>query len=257
MPAVQEMDDGSALPGLRGSAVTAALRPFFSFYGGKWRAAPRYPAPEHRLLIEPFAGSAGYATRHPDREVLLYDIDPVIVGVWSYLIRVSAAEVLRLPLAFESVDDLDIPQEARWLLGFWINKAVAQPRKTPSIWMRSGGRGCWGEGVRQRIASQLDAIRHWRVTQSSYEDVAPSRPATWFVDPPYHDKGRYYTFHNIDFPRLAQWCRRLPGQVIACEQEGADWLPFRPLGNVKSSRGMSREAVWIGGAQAQPRAVAS
>jgi site-specific DNA-adenine methylase len=34
------------------------LRPFFTFYGGKWRAAPFYDAPTHGHIVEPFAGSA-------------------------------------------------------------------------------------------------------------------------------------------------------------------------------------------------------
>jgi hypothetical protein len=32
------------------------LRPFWRYYGGKWRAAPRYPAPRYDTIIEPFAG---------------------------------------------------------------------------------------------------------------------------------------------------------------------------------------------------------
>ena len=40
-----------------------ALLPFWAYYGGKWRSAPRYPAPVHGRIIEPFAGAAGYAMR--------------------------------------------------------------------------------------------------------------------------------------------------------------------------------------------------
>ena len=33
------------------------LRPFFSYYGGKWRSAVKhYPAPEFDQIVEPFAG---------------------------------------------------------------------------------------------------------------------------------------------------------------------------------------------------------
>jgi len=75
-----------------------ALRPFFGYYGGKWRDAQKnYPAPKFRRLVEPFAGSAGYSLRYPDREVHLYEIDEVIVSVWQYLIRVKASEILRIP----------------------------------------------------------------------------------------------------------------------------------------------------------------
>ena len=40
---------------------------------------------------------------------------------------------------------------------------------------------------------------------------------------------------------------RRPGQVIVCENQGADWLPFTPLADVKTTRAASRsvEVVWI------------
>ena len=37
----------------RGAPST--IRPFFGFYGGKWRDAPKYyPVPEHDTIVEPF-----------------------------------------------------------------------------------------------------------------------------------------------------------------------------------------------------------
>jgi hypothetical protein len=64
--------------------------------------------------VEPFAGAAGYSTRYPDRNVILVDRDPVITGVWRYLIQVSEREILSLPdvHAGEDVCDLGLPQEA-------------------------------------------------------------------------------------------------------------------------------------------------
>ena len=43
------------------------------------------------------------------------------------------------------------------------------------------------------------------------------------------------------------------GQVIVCENEGADWLPFSPLADVKATRPNSRsiEVVWTGGVNQQ------
>ncbi len=57
------------------------IRPFFSYFGAKWRLAPRYPAPAHRTIVEPFAGSAGYACRYPDHRVILVERDPVIAAL--------------------------------------------------------------------------------------------------------------------------------------------------------------------------------
>lgn len=44
------------------------LKPFFTYFGGKYRIAPRYPKPQYNTIIEPFAGSAGYSLRYPERE---------------------------------------------------------------------------------------------------------------------------------------------------------------------------------------------
>lgn len=231
----------------------ASLRPFFKYFGSKWRTIARYPAPRHHLLIEPFAGSASYATRFPWSQVRLYDTDPYICGVWDYLIKVSPAEVRALPLAFEHVREIDGPQEARWLVGYWLH-AGQKPAERPTGWMinkkhkDTGLR--WGARTRERIASQVDQIRHWRVFNKSYH-ACPDALATWFVDPPYQNPGTgsSYVCKFQDYPALAEWCRARRGQVIACEQAGADWLPFRPLGsfcslNSRPGDNRTAEVVW-------------
>lgn len=230
------------------------LKPFFTYYGGKFRSAPHYPVPKKRSIVEPFAGSAGYSLRYPDREITLCDVDGNIVLTWQYLIGVSPNEILSLPdlLPGQSVGDLPICQEAKILIGWWLNKGAASPCKTPSSWMRSGTHpnSFWGDAVRQRIAGQVEHIRHWQIIQCSYHECS-DRDATWFVDPPYIEAGRLYRFGSskIDYDQLGQWCKNRIGQVIVCENEGAEWLPFRPFIETKSnpsSRGKasSREAIW-------------
>lgn len=73
------------------------LKPFFTYFGGKYRVARRYPPPESETIIEPFAGAAGYSLRYPDADVILNDLDPVVAGTWDYLIHVSADEIRSLP----------------------------------------------------------------------------------------------------------------------------------------------------------------
>lgn len=227
--------------------------PFFSYYGGKWRIAKRYPPPEFGHIIEPFAGAAGYATRYPDADVTLYDANPIIVGMWDYLIHVSRADVLRLPIGIEHVDDLGrVPQEAKWLVGWWFNKGTATPHYTPSTWMRSGVRpkSYWGEEIRERIARQVDRIRHWTVALADYSEIPITDSATWFVDPPYIGlDGTHYAAKVTDYLALGAWCRALPGQVIVCEQAGANWLPFTPFHTAKNSPGRGaastvKEVIW-------------
>lgn len=231
------------------------LRPFFGYYGSKWILAPHYPAPKHRRVVEPFAGSACYSLLHWRREVTLVDAYPVVAGVWRYLIKVSAEEILRLPdlRAGQVVDELQhLPQEARWLIGFWLRKAQARPGQTPSAWMRADRwRGFWGPGARARIAQQLAAIRHWRVIEGDYREASQGE-ATYFVDPPYVVGGGSYAARPGSYELLGAWCRELLGQVIVCEAEGATWLPFAPLRSVRSVAsqgkvGRSAEAIWTGG----------
>ena len=158
------------------------LNPFFCYFGGKWRAAKRYPVPTCARIVEPFAGAAGYSLRYADLNVTLYDLDPAIYGTWDYLIKASADDIRQLPLDVEHVKDLSICQEAKWLIGFWLNKGSSQPYLSPSAWMRSGIRpnSYWGEVIRERIANQIDRIRHWKIINQSYE-LADDVEATWFI----------------------------------------------------------------------------
>lgn len=230
------------------------LRPFFTYYGGKYRAAPRYPAPIHETIVEPFAGSAGYALRHHTRRVILVEKDPIVAALWRYLTSTSSADILGLPLVFGSVDEIDAPPAARSLIGFWLNAGASRPGRTPSAWMRSGRAPCsfWGETVRARIANQIRAIRHWTVIEGSYSD-APDVEATWFVDPPYQRMGTYYrcSAKALDFASLGAWCRSRRGQRIVCENAGADWLPFEPFAKIRAATGKQKkntesdEVAWI------------
>lgn len=233
------------------------LAPFFTYFGGKYRSATRYPPPLHGTIVEPFAGSAGYALRYHTRNVVLIEKSEPIAGIWSYLIRATPAEILALPLLEpgQSVDTLNVPQEARWLIGMGIGAGLASPRKTrlrdwpgaenaPMSW--------WGTERRARCAENVRHIRHWRVINGSYHD-APDLHATWFVDPPYEGMGKHYPCgaDDIDFGHLAEWCRSRRGQVMVCEQQGAAWLPFVPFGafksNPKNRAGSVRsaEALWL------------
>jgi hypothetical protein len=220
------------------------LRPFFSYFGGKWTLAPRYPAPEHGLIVESFAGSAGYATRYPDREVVLVERAPHIAALWRWLISVSVDEVMALPLDLRETGGLC--DGAQILIRFWCARGRTRPPTTISSWMTSGRwpASFWGAYARDRIASQVTAIRHWRIVEGNYTD-APDARATWFIDPPYVGDRRYCARVD-DYASLACWCRARRGLAIVCEQGGADWLPFRPFRAAKSiARRAYQEVVWV------------
>jgi hypothetical protein len=229
------------------------LLPFWHYFGGKYRAAMQYPQPTYGTVIEPFAGAAGYSLRHHMHRVVLVEKYPVVAGIWRYLIQVRTDEIARIPLV-EHVDDLPawVPQEARWLVGFNLTAGTTAPRKSLSAGrkkLRSMGRKFegWSEAMRDRVANQVGHIRHWEVIEGDYR-LAPNVPATWFIDPPYSNAGHHYIHPMREgYGDLATWCRSRSGQVIVCENHGADWLPFVPFGDIKSGwdRRQSQEVIWL------------
>lgn len=232
------------------------LRPFFLYYGAKWRLAPKYPYPKCKAIIEPFAGAAGYSLLYPDRDVILFDINPIVYGVWSYLINCSVSDINRLPSYIEDIRDVNCSQEEKWLMGFWVNNGVASPRNVMSKWGRGEkGKGglFWGDTVKERIKSQKHKIKHWKVFNASY-DSCPNVIATWFIDPPYNNKaGSFYAHKFSDYESLSVWCQDRETQSIVCENYGANWLPFVPFVTSKStfSDRVSKEVIWTKGCEQQ------
>lgn len=238
---------------IRKSIKTINLKPFIYYYGGKYRMAPKYPSPIYDTIIEPFAGSAGYSVRYYWKNVILCDINPIIYSIWDYLIHVSSEEILSLPILGKEdhIDDFSIPQEAKWLIGFLIKKGDSCPVKSPTTWFKRGDRpnSHWGVHIRCRIAYQVNFIRHWKVYNISYKDIQFNEKMTWFIDPPYNNKpGEHYKFgrKQIDYIDLCNWCLNRSGQVIVCENYGANWLPFKEFGvfrNLKNTG--SKEVIWV------------
>jgi hypothetical protein len=67
--------------------------------------------------------------------------------------------------------------------------------------------GGWNARSRERIASQVERIRHWQIVQGDYAK-APDVDATWFIDPPYVGRaGRHYPFQPDDFAALGKFDR--------------------------------------------------
>jgi len=238
------------------------LRPFFSYYGSKWMIAPRYPAPLHDHIVEPFAGSAQYSTLHWRRRVTLIEKNPVVAAVWRWLIAADAREVMSIPLIADgqTVDDLGLCQEAAWFVGFWLNKAATAPGRKLSKWVRSTAHDArykgvaWGEHTRACVARQVHACDHWQIVEGDYRCAPMTSRACYFIDPPYAGKAGSHYQHGsqaLDYGALSSWCRQIKGQAIVCEADGAQWLPFEPFAVSKSSQvrhgRVSREAVWTKG----------
>jgi site-specific DNA-adenine methylase len=229
------------------------MRPFFSYYGAKYTVAKYAGPPRRDLVIEPFAGSAAYSTRYAVRKTKLYDLSEDICELWNWLIKCSEFDVRCIPDVFNSFDEIEkLPYGAGLLVRFWVSKGRAVASGTLSPWYfkyrNSGDCKVWGPAVKERIVRQKPYISEWTCENLSYEKINLQN-AHWHVDPPYNNSaGKCYPFSSVNYEHLANWCQHLPGAVDVFENEGANWLPFKPLCKVVSSRGrrsgaVSREAM--------------
>jgi hypothetical protein len=173
----------------------------------------------------------------------LYDINPVITGIWSYLIRTSSEEILSLPTDGECLDDFHVCPEAKSLIGFWFARSSTYPRVSRSPWSKQHKSWGWNEHIRSRIASQVDKIRHWKVYTGSYFDIVNTR-ASWFVDPPYIKEGKSYTYNKLNYNVLSFWCLGRWGQIMVCEGSSGNWLPFKSLGTFNNVSKYSDEKLY-------------
>lgn len=223
------------------------MKPFFPYFGSKYRIARRYGAPRYDKVIEPFAGSACYSVYWEPKHVLLVDHNSAICEAWRWLIQATRAEVMALPIEFDSTDDLDVAAGAKHVMGFWLNKGGTHPNKKPGSWTKHyrTSQQCrvWSESARARIAGQVDKIRHWEVFCADYKAI-PDYTVHWFIDPPYHTLGHRYRHGKPDFDTLGAWARSRSGFVQVCENFGAKWLPFRPFAEICGMKRKSIEVIY-------------
>ena len=229
------------------SSEIRPLRPFFKHFGSKWLLSRKLPPPAFDTIIEPFAGGAGYSLRYGHgRTVVLVDADPAVVALWSYLIRTPAQEIRHLPVrpVLEGADirEMGLDPTALLLIQRWLTPqgSTSNWRITPNLraWAETKPGSTWSVRTRDRIATQVEYIRHWQVCLGDYRD-APNIEATWDIDAPYQNNGRgakAYGSRIQDYGALASWCRSRQGQVFVHEQAGAAWLPFRPLLDTPTGR---------------------
>lgn len=237
----------------------------FGYVGQKRGLVRCYPPPLHSLIVEPFAGSAGYAREWgAGRDVILVERARWLADMWTWLVQASRQEVMGLPMLHQiprgGLSEIkDLRPEARDLIGLHLNLSN-HPSNVPSklalLHQFDGQKDYWNKSARKAIADSLGLMRHWKVIRGNY-DRAPEVTATWFVDPPYQRLPDMYSERVADYSKLADWCRLRDGQVIVCEDMSADWLDFRPLDTSSRSRKSTpsaantgqhnthREAVWV------------
>lgn len=215
----------------------------FTYYGSKSKIIHLYPRPKFNTIIEPFAGSARYALKYFDRDILLVDKYEVVTKIWKWLQQCSEKDILGLPKLTKGlkIDSLNISEDERLFLGMLAGISSISPRNSVSSFSaEQNGR----KNQYKRIADQLYKIRHWKIECIDYKEIT-NIEASWFIDPPYQIGGHAYVESDIDFNYLANWCKDRNGQSIVCENMQADWLPFLPMKQSIGSNGTYQtEAIW-------------
>jgi site-specific DNA-adenine methylase len=215
----------------------------FSYYGSKSKIVNYYPPPKYGKIIEPFAGSARYALKYFDRDVLLVDKYEVVIKIWKWLQQCSKDDILKLPKLEQGLDlrTLNLSEQELLFLGMLAGTASFSPRFKVSPFSAEKNER---QNEYKIIANHLHKIKHWEIRLGCYQDL-PNKEATWFVDPPYQFGGKAYVKNKIDFTSLSEWCRERNGQTIVCENTKADWLPFKPVTKTQGAGNTNTvEAIW-------------
>jgi len=207
----------------------------FYYFGSKARIAKYYPQPLSEVVVEPFAGSAGYSCLHRTKNVILVERDPRVVDLWRRLVGMSTDEILNIPPPTVGVPSSDLLVMLRAASEHSLtSRYITVTERMASRWPH----------LLRRVAEMVPNIQHWEIIEGDYTD-APDIKATWFIDPPYQNIERGYAYRDIDYGELAMWCRSRKGQVIVCEQAGASWLPFNRLRDIRTTnRSLKTEVVW-------------
>jgi hypothetical protein len=197
----------------------------FYYYGRKKQIAMRYPEPVHDVIVEPFAGSAAYSL-HGDRwerSVILVEKDPRVASIWQWLIdEATSGTILALP-------ELRVGEKSSDFLHI-VHAATKMAFKYKTIKVTPVLERNW-EISKRVMAANIHKIKHWRIVCGDYS-MAPDVEGTWFLDPPYKSspgEGYAHGSGSLNYTSLAKWAKTRRGQVICCEGQFGDYLPFRKL----------------------------
>ncbi|MFY7804639.1 MAG: hypothetical protein ACOVQ7_14550 [Limnoraphis robusta] len=211
----------------------------FYYYGRKKQIAKHYPFPNFETIVEPFAGSAAYSLYgdHWKRNVILIERDERVSDIWKWLINeATPSEIKNLP-------DLEIGEKSSEFLHI-IHAVTKMAFHYKTIKVTPVLARNW-EISKRYMSENLFKIKHWRIISGDYT-LAPDIEATWFIDPPYKEdtgKGYRYSSKLIDYKKLATWARARKGEIIFCEGHRGDYLPFKPLLELKGVAGKTSKEV--------------
>jgi hypothetical protein len=222
-------------------------RPLVKWFGSKWAHSAYMPKPIGDVVIEPFAGSACYSTRHFRKDVILAECHNALRETWKWLTGpASRAEIESIPVELSVGADLrqmGLSSGQELLLKHWQRTNNVSNCFTVSPWGNKPGQ--WTESTRSSVANAVEQIKHWRIEREGFDllegPLAADPAVTWFIDPVY--KYNYnYGIKNFGHGRLAAAVNNIRGFVIVCEatcpKTGAkpDYLPFHKFSKMITSR---------------------
>ena len=215
----------------------------FSYYGSKSKIVNYYPPPKYDKIIEPFAGSARYSLKYWQNDITLIDKYDIIIDIWMYLKNASKNDILKLPILEigEDIRNIKLSKEEIPFMRYFIGQGLSAPQWKVSSYCTKSTQA----SNIKRIADNLFKIKHWKIKQGDYIDLENTE-ATWFIDPPYQNGGHKYieSNKNIDYTKLAEWCKNRNGQIIVCENTKATWLPFKQIIDMQGAMFKTTEAIW-------------
>jgi len=197
----------------------------FYYYGRKKQIAKHYPSPCYETIVEPFAGAAAYSLygNHWRRRVVLVEKDDRVAQIWKWLIEEAT------PAKISALPDLKVGEKSSEFLHI-IHAASKIAFKYRTIKVTPVLERNWEISMRVMAAS-VHKVKHWELIHGDYT-LAPEVEATWFIDPPYKSEpgmGYNHGSEKLDYERLGAWALKRRGELIICEGNFGDYLPFRPL----------------------------
>jgi len=211
----------------------------FYYYGRKKQIAKHYPSPNYDTIIEPFAGSAAYSLfgNNWKKKVILIEKDSKVADIWDWLINKATVEEIK------NLPDLKVGEKSSEFLHI-IHAATKMAFHFKTIKVTPVLERNW-EISRRVFAENLHKVKHWEIINGDYT-MAPDIPATWFIDPPYKGEagmGYKQSSKLIDYQALASWALNRKGEIIFCEGNNGDYLPFKTLIELKGVAGKSSKEV--------------
>ncbi len=225
----------------------------FYYYGAKNLLSKYYPYPVYNTIIEPFSGSAAYTCYHLYKNnklnSIICDKNDDVAQTWDFLLKCSENDIInfKTPLIGEYAEDFLIKTCS-------VSNASSKCKK-----MKYTERIDRVFQIQKRRILKFFAIRNRIKFIKGDFKIIENIEATWFIDPPYQvlnenntifSNGNGYAnncdSNNLDYNELRVFCLERKGQIIVCEKDGADWLPFVEFKKNKNSLNKNyNEVVYI------------